>query len=166
MPDYRITSGRGAAERPGERISIVEALIHRAEEIARRYRLVSSNLPYRSLGQQLLDEDISALAAQLAAATWKRMRDEVPSYAFAEKIGRRYREAGVPVGSLLLHWQIVRRAIHLVLAERRIRTGEGDQDLLRQSTLMNYTIDWAIEASLVTYVIAQPFGGTPANAAV
>ena len=102
-----------------------------------------------------MPEDVSALAAQLGAATWKRIGEEVPSYAFAEKVGRRYRETGAPEAALLLHWQIMRRSIHLVLADRRIRTGEGSQSLLRQSSLMNYTIDWAIEASLVAYVIAS-----------
>ncbi len=134
----------------------MEALIHRADDIANRYRLVAANLPYRAFAQQLQEEDISALTAQLAAATWKRLGDEVPSYAFAEKLGRRYREQGVPESALLLHWQMLRRAIHLVLADRRIRTGEGDEDMLRQATLMNYTLDWAIEASLVAYVIAEP----------
>jgi hypothetical protein len=95
------------------------------------------------------------LAAQLGAATWKRIGDEVPSYAFAEKLGRRYREAGAPESALLLHWQMLRRAVHLVLADRHIRTGEGGPDVLRQTTLMDYTIDWAIEASLVAYVIAS-----------
>jgi hypothetical protein len=136
-------------------MSLVEALIHRADDVAHRYRHVASNLPYRAFSEQLLREDISALSAQLAAATWKRLSDEVPSYAFAEVLGRRYREAGAPMGSLMMHWQIVRRAIHLVLADRRIRTGRGSEDILRQATLMNYTIDWAIEASLVGYVISR-----------
>jgi hypothetical protein len=37
-----------------------------------------------------------------------------------------------------------------------MRTGQGSEDLLRQATLMDYTLDWATEASLVAYVIAQP----------
>ncbi len=154
MPDFRITAGRTTSEGQPEAISLVEALIHRADDIAHRYRLVAANLPYRAFNDQIFPEDISAVAAQLAAATWKRLSDEVPSYAFAEKIGRRYREAGTPVASLMLHWQILRRAVHLVLADRQIRTGEGSHDRLRQATLMNYTFDWAIEASLVAYVIS------------
>lgn len=161
MADFRILAGRGTSERPPDNISLVEALIHRAEDIATRYRLVASNLPYRAFSANLLQEDVAALAAQLGAATWRRMGDEVPSYAFAEKLGRRYREAALPESALLLHWQILRRAIHLVLADRRIRTGEGGQELLRQATLMNYTIDWAIEASLVAYVIARQMEAKP-----
>ncbi len=155
MPDHRITTAKGAPSAGPEITSLVEALIHRAEDIAARYKLVASNLPYRAFAPQLVPEDVSALAAQLGAATWKRIGDEVPSYAFAEKVGRRFRAAGAPESALLLHWQIVRRAIHLVLADRRVRTGEGSQDILRQSSLMNYTIDWAVEASLVAYVIAS-----------
>ncbi|UCC71226.1 MAG: hypothetical protein JSV86_12630 [Gemmatimonadota bacterium] len=155
MPDFRILAGKTDSGQP-DHTSVVETLIHRAESIANRYRLVAANLPYRAFAQQLQEEDITALAAQLAAATWKRLGDEVPSYAFAEKLGRRYRQQGVPESALLLHWQILRRAIHLVLADRKMRTGQGGEDLLRQATLMNYTLDWAIEASLVAYVIAQP----------
>ena len=62
------------------------------------------------------------------------------------------------MGTVLLHWQILRRAIHLVLADRRIRTGHGDEDLLRQATLMNYIVDWSIEASLVGYVLSRRSG--------
>ncbi len=155
MPDYRITAGKGMTRGPAEAVSLVEALIHRAEDIEHRYGLVASNLPYRSLNQPLPAENIAALAADLAAATWKRMSDEVPSYAFAEKLGRRYRESEASVGALLLHWQLFRRAVHLVLADQQIRTGEGDLDQLRQTTLMNYTLDWATEASLVGYVISN-----------
>jgi hypothetical protein len=155
VPDYRITAAKGASSPRPQITSLVEALIHRAEDIAARYKLVSSNLPYRAFAPQLVPEDVSALAAQLGAATWKRIGDEVPSYAFAEKLGRRFRDAGAPESALLLHWQIMRRAIHLVLADRSVRTGEGSQDILRQSSLMNYTIDWAVEASLVAYVIAS-----------
>lgn len=161
MPDFRITASRKTTkQRPGA-TSLVEALIHRAGDIAHRYKLIVSNLPYRNLTEQVLEEDIEALSAQFAAATWKRMGDEVPSYAFAEGIGRRYREAGATVGALLLHWQIFRRAVHLVLADMRLRTGEGSEDLLRQGTLMNYTLDWATEASLVGFVIS---GGAEAEA--
>ncbi len=155
MPDFRISAGQGVVPGKGDAASLVEVLIHRADDIAHRYRLVASNLPYRSVNQVILEEDVAGLAAQLAAATWKRMGDEVPSYAFAEKVGRRYRDASAPVGALLLHWQIFRRAVHLVLAEQQIRTGEGSEDQLRQATLMNYTLDWATEASLVGYVIAS-----------
>ncbi|NIR45699.1 MAG: hypothetical protein GWN99_14965 [Gemmatimonadetes bacterium] len=155
MPDYRITAARDASASQPETTSLVEALIHRAQDISNRYRLIASNLPYRAFAPQLLTEDVAALAAQLGAATWKRIGDEVPSYAFAEKLGRRYREGGAPESALLLHWQMLRRAIHLVLADRHIRTGEGSADVLRQTTLMDYTIDWAIEASLVAYVIAS-----------
>ena len=155
MPDFRILTGKPAAAQQVASASVVEALIHRADDIANRYKLVAANLPYRAFSSDLLHEDISALAAQLAAATWKRMADEVPSYAFAEKIGRRYRQAEAPVSALLLHWQIFRRSIHLALAERQIRTGLGNEDMLRQASLMNYTIDWAIEASLVAYIISD-----------
>ncbi len=155
MPDHRILAGKTASERP-DHTSVVETLIHRAEDIANRYRLVAANLPYRAFAQQLQEEDISGLTAQLAAATWKRIGDEVPSYAFAEKIGRRYRQQRIPESALLLHWQILRRAIHLVLADRKMRTGQGTEDLLRQATLMDYTLDWATEASLVAYVIGTP----------
>ncbi len=154
MPDFRISTGRRPAPGQSEAISVVEALIHRADDIANRYKLVAANLPYRILEQGLLDEDIAALSAQLGAATWKRIGDEVPSYAFAEKIGRRYRDSGASVGSLLLHWQIFRRAVHLVLADEQLRTGQGKEDQLRHATLMNYTLDWAAEASLVGYVIS------------
>lgn len=154
MPDFRISARRGKSDDQRETLSLVEALIHQADDIATRYRLVASNLPYRSVGARLLDDDVSTMSEQLAAATWKRIGDEVPSYGFAEEIGRRYRDAGASVGSLLLHWQVFRRAIHLVLADQKIRTGEGDEDQLRQATLMNYTLDWATEASLVGFAIA------------
>jgi hypothetical protein len=154
VPDFRILAGKTGPERP-DHTSVVETLIHRAEDIANRYRLVAANLPYRAFAQQLQQEDISALTAQLAAATWKRLGDDVPSYAFAERLGRRYRQQGVPESALLLHWQILRRAIHLVLADRKMRTGQGTEDLLRQGTILNYTLDWAIEASLVAFVIAH-----------
>ncbi len=155
MPDYRITARKEIVRGSAEAVSLVEALIHRAEDIAHRYRLVASNLPYRSLNPQPLDENIAELAADLAAATWKRIGDEVPSYAFAEQLGRRYRDAGASAGALLLHWHLFRRAVHLVLADQQIRTGDGDLDQLRQTTLMNYTMDWATEASLVGYVISN-----------
>ncbi len=155
MPDFRITAGKSGTAGPPEALSLVEALIHRANDIANRYKLVESNLPYRNIGERPLEEDVSALSAHIAAATWKRIGDEVPSYAFAERIGRRFRDVGKPVGSLLLHWQIFRRAIHLVLADERIRTGQGGEDKLRQATLMNYTLDWATEASLVGFVISS-----------
>lgn len=154
MTDFRISSGE-AQEGPLEATSLIEALIHRSDDIAHRFEIISSNLPYRPLGAHLLQEDVSRLVKDLGAATWQRIGDDVPSYAFAEDLGHRYREAEAPVGSLLLHWQIVRRAIHLVLAEHRIRTGRGGEDLLRQVTLMNYTIDWATEASLVGYVMSR-----------
>ncbi len=154
MPDFRIIAGKNTPEEKSRNVSLVEALIHRADDIASRYKLVLSNLPYRSASEQPLDEDVSALAAQLAAATWKRIGDEVPSYAFAEKVGRHYREAQATVGALLLHWQVLRRAIHLTLADWDMRTGQGSEDRLRQSSFMNYTLDWAIEASLIAYVIS------------
>ncbi|MEE9133335.1 MAG: hypothetical protein V3U13_07225 [Gemmatimonadota bacterium] len=155
MPDFRITAGKGIPEGQPEALSLVETLIRRADDIASRYQTVASNLPYRNLSERPLEEDVSALSAHLAAATWKRIGEEVPSYAFAENVGRSYREAGKPIGSLLLHWQIFRRAIHLVLADQRIRTGQGGEEKLRQATLMNYTLDWATEASLVGYVISS-----------
>ncbi len=154
MPDYRITTARSTPNETPENVSVVEALIHGADDIATRYKIISSNLPYRAFSSSVVPEDVAALAASLGAATWKRIGDEVPSYAFAEKVGRRYREAGAQESGLLLHWQMLRRAVHLVLAENQVRTGEGEPELLRQSTLMNYTIDWAIEASLVAFIIA------------
>ncbi|KPK62826.1 MAG: hypothetical protein AMS21_07090 [Gemmatimonas sp. SG8_38_2] len=163
MPDFRIAAGKAGTAGQPEALSLVEALIHRANDIANRYKLVESNLPYRNIGERPLEEDVSALSAYIAAATWKRIGDEVPSYAFAEKIGRRFRDAGKPVGALLLHWQIFRRAIHLVLADERIRTGQGGEDKLRQATLMNYTLDWATEASLVGFVISGHADGEPSG---
>jgi hypothetical protein len=154
VPDFRIATGKKVPEDHPDGRSVVEVLIHRADDIANRYKMVAANLPYRALAQELLDDDVAALSAQLGAATWKRIGDEVPSYAFAEKVGRGYQEAGASPGSLLLHWQILRRAIHLVLADERLRTGQGKEDQLRHSTLMDYTLDWATEASLVGYVIA------------
>lgn len=154
MPNYRITTARSTPKETPENVSVVEALIHGADDIATRYKIIASNLPYRAFSSSVVPEDVAALAASLGAATWKRIGDEVPSYAFAEKVGRRYREAGAPESALLLHWQMLRRAVHLVLAENQVRTGEGEPELLRQSTLMNYTIDWAIEASLVAFIIA------------
>jgi len=154
VPNYRITTARSTPKETPENVSVVEALIHGADDIATRYKIIASNLPYRAFSSSVVPEDVAALAASLGAATWKRIGDEVPSYAFAEKVGRRYREAGAPESALLLHWQMLRRAVHLVLAENQVRTGEGEPELLRQSTLMNYTIDWAIEASLVAFIIA------------
>ncbi len=154
MPNYRITSARAEANEVSDNVSVVEALIHGADDIANRYKIIASNLPYRAFSSTVIPDDVAALAANLGAATWKRLGDEVPSYAFAEKVGRRYREAGAPESALLLHWQMLRRAIHLVLAERQLRTGEGEPEMLRQSTLMSYTLDWAIEASLVAFIIA------------
>ncbi len=154
MPDFRIAAGKTASDEKSRDMSLVEALIHRADDIASRYKLVASNFPYRNFSDRLLDDDVSSLAAQLAAATWKRVGEEVPSYAFAEKVGRRYREAGGSIGALLLHWQILRRSIHLTLADWDIRTGRGNEDRLRQASFMNYTVDWAIEASLVAYAIS------------
>jgi hypothetical protein len=154
VPDFRIIASKEAAGDRPEGVTLVEALIHRAEEIARRYKHVASQIPYRKLGLEVLEEDIAALSADLATATWKRLNDEVPSYAFAEAIGRRYREAGASAGALLLHWQIFRRAVHLVLADMRLRTGEGSDEQIRQGTLMNYALDWAAEASLVGWVIS------------
>ncbi len=164
MPDFRIIASKQAAREGPEAVTLLEALIHRAEEIAERYRQVASQLPYRELGLDLLDDDVAALSADLATATWKRLNDEVPSYAFAEAVGRRYREEGASAGSLLLHWQIFRRAVHLVLAEMRLRTGEGNDDQLRQGTLMNYTMDWAAEASLIGWAISEPRTGNGPDA--
>lgn len=153
MADFRIAAGKAAeGERP-ESQSLVEALIHSADQVARRYAEMAANLPYRDFSDQLLDEDIARLIKELAAATWKRIADEVPGYGFAERVGQRYRDAGLPLGALLLHWQLVRRAVHLTLAGTHFRTGQGSEDSLRQASIMNYILDWAVEASLVGYVI-------------
>ncbi|MFQ6049318.1 MAG: hypothetical protein ACE5K7_08140 [Phycisphaerae bacterium] len=158
MPDFRITTGR-TRQAQRECATLVEALIHRADDVARRYWAIAAGLPYRSLEVRVLDEDIAALSKELAAATWQRVGDEVPTYAFAERVGRRYRDSGATVGALLLHWHIFRRAVHLVLADEHLKTGQGSEDQLRQGTLMNYALDWATEASLVGFVIA-PGSGT------
>lgn len=157
MPDFRIVAGKAEGERP-EAYSLVEALIHSAEAVASQYAQMASNLPYRDFRDQLLADDVARLTADVAAATWKRLADEVPGYGFAEKLGQRYREAGLPVGALLLHWQLLRRAVHLTLAGKHFRTGHGSEDVLRQASLMNYTCDWAVEASLVGYVISPESG--------
>ena len=68
MPDYRITAAKSSPGEGSDTTSLVEALIHRADDIANRYKLVSSNLPYRAFAPQLVPEDVSALAAQLGAA--------------------------------------------------------------------------------------------------
>ena len=154
MSDFRINT-RAAAEDLPRTTSLVGALIHLADDIAERFDYVASNLPYSAYRQQLLREGVAPLVAEIGAATWKRVGREVPSYAFAEALGHRYSESGASMAILLLHWQILRRAIHLVLADQRIRTGHGDQALLRQTTLMNYIIDWSTEASLVGYVLSR-----------
>ena len=97
---------------------------------------------------------VADVTEALGAATWQRIGEEVPSYSFAEELGQAYRNDRVGVGSLMLHWQILRRAIHLALANQQIRTGQGGESTLREMTLMNYIIDRAIEASLVGFVIA------------
>lgn len=153
MTDFRIGREQpgGAVARAAE--SVVQALVHGAAEVGAQYSAVAAKLPYADLrGPDVLD--VPELARQIGAATWRRFHDEVPDYAFAEEAGRRYREAGASPGDLLLHWQVFRRAVHLVLAERRIRTGEGDPSQLREMTLMNYAVDWSTEASLVGYQLA------------
>lgn len=159
MPDFRIVTGSPGDSEELDSHSLIEALIHSSDDVAKRFAQMASNLPYRSFQDQLLDGDISKLTQELAAATWKRVSDEVPSYGFAEKVGRRYSEAGLPVGALLIHWQILRRSVHLTLAEKHFRTGRGSEDVLRQSSIMDYTLDWAAEASLVGYVL-NPGGVT------
>lgn len=155
MSDFRAIPGRPTPERMSATTSLVGALIQQSDEIGRRFESLAANLPYSNLDTHIITAGVSQLAANLGGATWKRIGREVPSYSFAEALGRSYAEIHAPLGSLLLHWQIFRRAVHLVLADRRIRTGHGDEDLLRQSSLMNYTIDWAIEASLVGYLFAR-----------
>lgn len=162
MPDFRIVAGKAEGDRPAA-YSLVEAMIHSAEAVARKYAQMAGNLPYRDFSDHLLDYDIARLTSDLAAATWKRVADEVPGYGFAERVGQRYREAGLPVGVLLLHWQLLRRAVHLTLAGRHFRTGHGSEDVLRQASLMNYTCDWAVEASLVGYVISSESNADPAQ---
>lgn len=154
MPDFRIVAGKPAQGDRPESYSLVEALVRSADEVAARYTQMGLNLPYRHFTDQLLEEDIAQLTRDLAAATWKRISEEVPSYAFAEKVGQRYRDAGLSVGALLLHWQLLRRAVHLCLATRHYRTGQGSEEMLRESSLMNYTFDWSVEASLVGFVIS------------
>lgn len=153
MLDFRITAL--APQDVPQTTSLAGALIHLADDIAERFELVSSNLPYSTYRKQLQTVDVARTVAEVGAATWKRIGREVPSYAYAEALGRRYSEAGVSMGIVLLHWQILRRAIHLVLADQRIRTGQGSEDLLRQSTLLNYILDWSIEASLVGYILSK-----------
>lgn len=153
MTDFRIGRAPQDGYVPGAGESIVEALIHGADDVGGRYLAVAARLPYADVrGPHILD--VPQLARQVGAATWQRCRDEVPDYAFAEEAGRLYRESGATAGDLLLHWQIFRRAVHLVLAERMIRTGEGSPGQLREATLMNYALDWSTEASLVAYLLA------------
>lgn len=154
MTDFRITRRPGDGAVPGAGQSIVEALIHGAEDVGTRYMAVAARLPYVDIaGPQVLN--VPELARQVGAATWQRCRDEVPDYTFAEEAGRLYHASGATPGDLLLHWQVFRRAVHLVLAEKMIRTGEGSPSQLREATLMNYTLDWSTEASLVAYVLVD-----------
>ena len=104
-------------------------------------------------------DDVVEVTQALGAATWQRIGEEVPNYAFAENLGQRYRRERIPVGSLLLHWQVLRRAIHLVLANQQMKSGYGGETVLREMTLMNYIMDRAIEASVVGYVIAEQSAG-------
>ena len=157
MADFRISAGKAAEKERGESHSLVEALIRSADEVAERYGQMAANLPYRDFTDQLLEADVAGLTREVAAATWKRIADEVPGYGFAERVGQRYREAALPLGALLLHWQLLRRAIHLTLASTHSRTAQGSEDSLRQASIMNYILDWAVEAALVGYVI-QPKG--------
>lgn len=152
--------GQPAPEDKPPTTNLVGTLIQGADRIAKRFEHLAASLPYSSFEAPLLTSSVAPLVADLGAATWKRIGKEVPSYAFAEALGGQYRAAGAPVSALLLHWQILRRAIHLVLAEGRIRTGHGDESLLRQSSLLDYTLDWSTEASLVGYMFSA--GGRPA----
>ncbi len=155
MTEFRIAAAASAANGATATTSVVEALIHQCDAIAKRYELVAATVPYRTFGSGPLMGRVAEVAQALGAATWKRIGDEVPSYAFAEELGRAYRSEGSPMGNLMLHWQILRRAVHLVLANQQMRTGQGGETMLREMTLMNYIIDRAIEASVVGYVIAQ-----------
>ena len=152
MSDFRIPA---AAPAGTETASIVETLIHEADQIAKRFQLVASTVPYRAFGTGPLMGRVAEITKDIGAATWKRIGEEVPSYAFAEELGQLYREQKSTVGCLMLHWQVLRRAIHLVLANRQMRTGQGGETMLREMTLMNYIIDRAIEASVVGFVIAE-----------
>ena len=157
--DFRIAAARTAASQTTQTASIVEALIHETDEVARRYDLVASTVPYRTFGTGPLRDHVVDVTQALGAATWQRIGEEVPNYAFAENLGQRYRRERIPVGSLLLHWQVLRRAIHLVLANQQMRSGYGGETVLREMTLMNYIMDRAIEASVVGYVIAEQSAG-------
>ena len=153
MTDFRIEQeGDALAGRP-RGVVLVEVLINGADTVAERFREIAGRLPYRAADVTLQDDDVPELVRSLATATWKRISDEVPAYGFAEALGRRYREGGNTLGALLLHWQVLRRAIHLMLAEKKFRTGRGDTAGLRQMALMDYTLDWATEASIVGYVL-------------
>lgn len=155
MSDFRITAAAPSAEEHSNKTSLAGVLIQLADQIAERFAYVASNLPYSAYSDYLQTADVAKIVGEVGAATWKRIAREVPSYAYAEALGRSYSKSGASMGIVLLHWQILRRAIHLVLADQRIRTGQGDLDLLRQATLMNYILDWSIEASLVGFVLSR-----------
>lgn len=156
MTDFRIAAANTAAKNGTiPSASIVESLIHQADDIAKRFQLVAATVPYRTFGSGPLMQQIAEITQALGAATWQRIGEEVPSYSFAEDLGQDYRREGATVGVLMLHWQILRRAIHLVLANCQMRTGHGGEMMLREMTMMNYIMDRAIEASVVGYVIAE-----------
>lgn len=154
MKDFRISSGEGTV--PGAaRSGFLRALVNAADEIGRRFEKLAENVPYRSVADGLDPAGVPDLARSLVMATWKRNADAVPDYSYAEGLGRRYRRAGAELGSLLLHWHLFRRAVHLCLAAHGYRTGHGDPETLRQMALMDYTIDWGVQASIVGWVLAE-----------
>lgn len=159
MTDHRIAAARRQTAEAYERGSLLDMLVKSAPDVEERFRALAAKLPYRASTTPVLPDGTAEMTRGVATATWRRLNEDVPDYAFAERLGRRYREADHAMVSVLLHWQLLRRAIHLVLAERKYRSGEGDERVLRQMMLMNYTIDWGTEASLVGYVLAGDRAG-------
>lgn len=155
MTDFRIEQQGHTPEGDPKSAVLVEVLINSADTVAQRFEEIGSRLPYRAAEVELLGDGVAELVRSLATATWKRINDEVPGYGFAEALGRRYRESRGSLGDVLLHWQVLRRALHLMLAEEKFRTGRGDPAALRQMALMDYTLDWATEASIVGYVLSE-----------
>ena len=158
MTDHRIAT-RSRVHEAAQEGGPIKLLVQEADEVARRFEFLASRIPYRAVAPKVVKHTVADLSRALAGATWKRVSEEVPSYRFAEDLGRRYRDTGASLTSLLLHWQILRRAIHLVLADHDVRTGEGALPILQEMTLMNYAIDWATEASLVGYVLPASVEG-------
>lgn len=158
MKDFRISDSETAtAQGQG---GLVGVLVQRADEIARRFEELTQRIPYRSTTPPLRVDATADLVRAIAGATWKRLNEAVPGYGFAEELGRSYRQEGTELGALLLHWHLLRRAIHLALADGRFRTGVGDADALRQLSIMNYVLDWSAEAAIVGFVLVEgPVGG-------